>query len=124
VVTVANASGAVVTQSDPLTTTEWTPPRSLRRGASYTWQVTARVGEEEVASPVPPAPEARFLVLGVEPAKRLRSVARTHLALGREYARAGLLDAAERELRAAAEADPTSQPVQAELKKLLAWRKR
>jgi ferritin len=53
-----------VMTSGAVTKTEWTAPKPLARGALYSWQVTAVVEGKEIQSPVPPAPEARFRVLG------------------------------------------------------------
>ena len=93
-------------------TTQWTMPKSLTRGARYSWQLTVRRGETETIVPAPPAPEARFQVLGVEDLKELSAVRETHgdahLLLAVLYARLGLLDAAEAELQALAAAEPNS----------------
>jgi DNA-directed RNA polymerase specialized sigma24 family protein len=37
--------------------TAWTVTRALERGRTYSWHVTALVGDKEVVSPVSPAPE-------------------------------------------------------------------
>jgi anti-sigma factor RsiW len=102
-----------VLASGALTKTEWTAPRPLARGALYSWQVTALVEGKEIQSPVPPAPEARFRVLGREQQESLTRAeklhAGSHLTLGVLYSRAGLLDDAEREFRALLAANPDSQ---------------
>jgi hypothetical protein len=92
-----------VADSGMLTTTRWTVPRPLPRGATYVWQVTAFSDRGETTSPAPPAPEARFAVLDEANAKeiaRLEAVQpRSHLALGVAYAEAGVTAEAERELQ-------------------------
>ena len=78
----------------------------------YSWQVSASKDGQEVSSPAPPAPEAKFKVLEQTQADELarvrQQVADSHLTLGLVYARAGLLDDAERELQALAEANRDS----------------
>jgi hypothetical protein len=109
-----------VMTSGAVSRTEWTAPRPLARGAVYSWQVTALVEGKEIQSPVPPAPEARFRVLGRTQEDGLtraeKLYAGSHLTLGVLYSRAGLLDEAEREFRALLAANPDSQAA----KKLLA----
>jgi putative zinc finger protein len=93
-----------VTASGLLDATRWTPSAPLPRGGTYLWQVTAVTPSGSVTAPQPPSPEARFLVLDAPHADELarleKSEARPSLALGVAYAEAGVLDAAERELRA------------------------
>jgi hypothetical protein len=105
-----------VAASPPLTGTEWRVPRSLPRGRDYSWQVTAMVEAGEVNAPAPPAPEARFRVLErslSEEMRRARAASQgSGLLLGLAYARVGLLEDAERELRALAEANPGSSLAQ------------
>jgi lipopolysaccharide biosynthesis regulator YciM len=64
-------------------------------------------------APRPPAPQAKFHVLDAAMANELaqarRVYARWRLVLGLLYARAGLLDEAEREFRALREANPNSE---------------
>jgi hypothetical protein len=95
-----------------VTTTAWTAMLPLERGRTYSWQVTARKGDREIISPVRPAPEARFMVLDQAKANELAKArsdsAGSHLTLGVLYARAGLLDDAERELQALLRANPKS----------------
>ena len=102
-----------VAESPTLTTTEWQPALSLRRGLAYSWQITAKGDGHERTAPAPPAPEARFKVLEQEQVGALdrarRRVPRSHLLLGTQYAAAGLLDDAERELRALVSVDPGSR---------------
>jgi len=101
-----------VATSGRLSDTEWTAQQPLKRDELYSWQVTAIKDGQEIISPVPPAPEARFKVLESSKAESL-SRARTsyphsHLILGALYRQAGLLDAAEREFKELLAANPTS----------------
>jgi hypothetical protein len=74
--------------------------------------VSARRGGEEITSPAPPAPEARFKVLGRAGLEELSAAERagssSHLLRGVLYARAGLLDEAEREFSALLRDNPHS----------------
>ena len=102
----------LITSSPSLTTTAWTMPQSLKRGALYAWQVKANKDGQEITSPRPPAPQAKFRVLTQAKANELaqvrRSVGTSHLTLGLLYAEAGLLDEAEAEFRALQQANPNS----------------
>jgi hypothetical protein len=101
-----------VTESAPLSANVWTPARPLRRGEIYYWQVTAVLDGKEVVSPGAASPEAKFAVVSEgqsEELKRARAAfPGSHLTLGVLYARAGLLDEAEREFRSLVESDPKS----------------
>jgi hypothetical protein len=111
-----------VASSGPLTGTEWRPPAPLKRGAVYSWQVTALMDGQAVTSPELPAPQAKFMILdraSSEELRRFRAAApRHHLGLGVLYARAGLLDEAEREFRALVEANPRSDAARKLLQKV------
>jgi hypothetical protein len=95
--------------------TLWTVDTSLQRGVSYTWQVTARIGADEIVAPVPLHGEARFRVTTAEQSARLSDLRRrasdSHVALAIVLAEAGVLDEAERELRLARIANPYSSAV-------------
>jgi hypothetical protein len=101
-----------VATSQPITTTSWTVPKALKRGAIYFWQVSAMKDGKEIKSPVPPAPEAKFRVIEQTKADELsqlkKSSANSHLAAGLIYARDGLLDDAEREFELLVQANPKS----------------
>ena len=102
----------VVTKSSPLTTTSWTPTAELDRGRVYLWQVTSLKEGKEYLSPAAPEPEARFKVLDKAIMDELISIEKTsnsHLVRGTMYARAGLLNEAEKELRALVAANPNSK---------------
>jgi hypothetical protein len=117
----------LVAKSDRLSATEWTCPLALRRGATYTWQVTAFRDGKTIVSPSPPAPEARFRVLGQAAAGELKRARRlypaSHLTLGVLYARAGMVEEAEREFRALAEANPDSAVAEGLLRSVRGWRR-
>jgi hypothetical protein len=105
-----------VAASDPVSSLEWTPPHALKRGEVYTWQVTATKAGEEITSPTPPAPEAKFKVLEQSRVEEITQIKRSnpesHLALGAVYKGAGLLDDAEREFKALLTANPHSAVAQ------------
>jgi anti-sigma factor RsiW len=96
---------------------EWRVPRALRRGGVYSWQLNVRQDGAEFTVPAPPAPEARFQILSTAEEADLIRVRGTsgdsHLVLGLQYARAGLLDEAGRELRTLREQNPGSETVAA-----------
>lgn len=97
--------------SPPLTAPEWTPTTPLARGRIYVWQVAAQVRGTRIVAPRPPAPDARFEVLGdagVAAVARAREPGRSRLALAAVLARYGLLDGAARELKALEAANPDS----------------
>lgn len=112
VIEVYDESFSKVAASGDVFGTEWTPTSDLKRGAVYSWEVTAYSADGSSRSPAPPAPQARFRVLDESRARELRraerAAPRSHLALGVLYARAGLLDEAEREFRLLTAANPRS----------------
>ncbi len=111
-VSVFDADFNEVASSPLLTATSWTINKSLARGRIYSWQVTASKDGAEIKSPAPPAPIAQFKVLEKSRADEIaaakRNHANAHLPLGLLYARAGLLDDAERELQALLRNNPNS----------------
>lgn len=112
VVTVVGDQLNEVAESGPLTKTEWRLRTPLARGSVYSWQVTALKEGQAITSPVMPAPQAKFMILDrarSEELRRVRNAApRYHLGLGVLYARAGLLDEAEREFLALMKSNPRS----------------
>ncbi len=96
--------------------TTWTCPVALPRGRVFVWQVAALTPSGRVIAPRPPLPDARFTVLGAGEAAALEASLRaapgSHLAAGVLLAEAGVLDEAERELRALAAANPGRSEVQ------------
>jgi hypothetical protein len=118
---------AQVVVSPSVKSTEWRSPKSLGGGRVYSWQVKAFKDGEEVLSPKPPAPEAKFKVLDRKQAAELAQAQRdhsgSHLLLGILFARAGALDDAERELKALARTNPQSSIPQRLLRDLESLRR-
>jgi hypothetical protein len=110
----------VIVSSPQLQEPKWTPGHPLERGRVYNWQITARTDEGDVKAPGMNEPEARFKVLEQGTAHELMRAKNAYvgrrLALGLLYARAGLLDEAERELKALAAANPQSPIVKSLLR--------
>jgi hypothetical protein len=105
--------------------TEWTPSASLPRGKVYTWAVIAKVNGNDVIAPAASQPEMRFKVLSGETLRDLTALqkrTRSHLALGVFYARAGMLEDAEREFHALARQNPRSQVAMKLLRSIQSWR--
>ena len=98
--------------SPQLTNRSWTIPQPLLRGKIYSWQVKAMKDGQEVTSPRPPAPQAKFRVLDQSKANELarakRAYSSSHLTLGLLYADAGLLKEAEQEFRLLLRSNPNS----------------
>jgi len=113
VVAVYDSEFNEVARSESLTTTDWTVPAPLKRGVTYSWQVTATTAEGAVQAPAPPAPLVRFRVVdartAADVARARDAYSTSHLALGVVYARAGIVDAAEREFLALKSANPESR---------------
>jgi anti-sigma factor RsiW len=111
-VTISDSELNAVVTSPPLKDTRWTLPRPLARGGTYIWQVTAMRAGEALTVPAPPAPEARFKVLSQSGLEELSAAetsdSSSHLLRGVLYARAGLLDEAEREFQALQQKNPRS----------------
>ncbi len=107
------ASYQEVASSPQLKGSHWTVDRPLKRGHVYTWQIIVRTADEELKAPGPEAPAAKFKVLdratAIKLARAKKGYAGRRLALGLLYAEAGLLDEAERELKALVAANPRSQ---------------
>lgn len=127
-VNVYDTSFNKVATSGALPGMEWTPPAgALADGRVYIWQVTALRGGEEIVAPAPDTPEARFKVLEDGKARELdaaqRAAGDSRLALGVIYARAGLLEEAEREFRILLEENPASATAQKLLRDLRARRR-
>jgi len=101
----------LVASSQQVTDRTWTT--QLARGKVYSWQVKAIKDGQEVTSPRPPAPQAKFRVLDQTKANEItkakRAYASSHLTLGLLYADAGLLKEAEQEFRLLSRANPESE---------------
>lgn len=127
VVKIYDADFNEVAASQPLTETTWAASAALARGREYSWQVTAQVAGREIASPSPPAPEARFKVLeqakADELARARQTYASSHLTLGILYAQTGLLDDAEREFQALLVANPKASVAQRLLRQVQSLRR-
>lgn len=127
VVTVTDDKLNEVGTSESLTSTRWRVPVALKWGGVYSWQVTAFKDGQEVVSPVMPAPQAKFMIVDQARAEELRQVERAlpnyHLGLGVLYARAGLLEDAEREFQAELKASPGSAVAQKLLESVRSMRR-
>ena len=103
----------LVASSPQLTSRSWTATQSLPRGKVYSWQVKAIKDGQEITSPRPPAPQAKFRILDQSKANELarakRAYSSSHLTLGLLYAEAGLLREAEQEFRLLLRANPNSE---------------
>lgn len=97
--------------SAQLTNLSWTT--ALSRGKVYSWQIKAIKDGQEITSPRPPAPQAKFRILDQAKANELAKAKRahpsSHLTLALLYADAGLLKEAEQELRLLRRANPDSE---------------
>jgi anti-sigma factor RsiW len=124
-VEVYDAKFNLVASSVRITNTSWST--SLARGQVYSWQVKAIRDNQEITSPRPPAPQARFRVLDQnranELAKAKRAYGSSHLTLAVLYADAGLLKEAEQELRLLRRANPDSDLASKLLRQVQALRK-
>ncbi|HWC76380.1 MAG TPA: hypothetical protein VG778_02905 [Blastocatellia bacterium] len=126
VVEVYDASFNLVASSPQVTNRLWTAPK-LPRGRVYSWQVQATRDGQEITSPRPPAPQARFRILdgakANELAKARQAYGSSHLTLGLLYAEAGLIPEAEKELRALLRANPYSEIARKLLRQVQAQRR-
>lgn len=118
----------LVASSPQLNARSWAAPQTLPRGKVYSWQVKALKDGEEIKSPRPPAPQAKFRVLdrakADEIARARRAYPSSHLTLGLLYADAGLLNEAEQELRLLQRANPDSELARSLLRQVQALRRR
>ena len=117
-----------VAKSSPQSATKWTTPVSLQPGKIYSWEVMALRDNQEIRSPVAPAPRAQFKIVEAGHLNEIASVRnerpRSHLALGVLYARAGLLAEAEREFHALLNDNPESKVAKRLLRTVQGWRSR
>jgi len=111
-----------VITSPELTTLSWSSTQSLSRGQVYSWQVKAVKEGQEVTVPRPPAPQAKFRVVDQgsfsEISRAKRAYGSSHLTLALLYAKAGLVNEAEQELRLLQRANPQSEIVRKLLRQL------
>ena len=129
------ATGYVVEVYDPQFNLVVTSPQqngnswttTLSRGTVYSWQVKAIKDGQEITSPRPPAPQAKFRVLDQSKANEIANAKRiygtSHLTLGLLYADAGLLREAEQEFRLLRRANPNSEVVRNLLRQIQALRR-
>jgi hypothetical protein len=122
VVTLQNEESGQTTSSPPIADTRWTSENALAQGATYSWQVVARIGMTETMAPAPPSPPTRFRIATAAEAARFAALPPSHLVRGVACASAGMLDEAERELGALAAANPGSPLVERLLGQLRAAR--
>ncbi|MBL8176217.1 MAG: fibronectin type III domain-containing protein [Bryobacterales bacterium] len=120
---VFDLNGAVVTTSPDVAATEWSLETGLQAGRDYQWQVTAiQPTGERTTLPPPSQTPPRFRLADSMAAARLRALADSrkeeHFRLGVEFAQAGLLDDARRELTRAAELEPMRQQIRTMLNEL------
>jgi hypothetical protein len=112
VVEVYDDKFARVAVSSQLIDNWWKVPEPLPRGKIYLWQVKAIKDGKDFISPRLNEAEAKFRILDQARADELmearRIYARSHLMLGVLYARDGLLDEAELEMRTLRRANPKS----------------
>ncbi|MEN3328203.1 MAG: hypothetical protein V7638_3010 [Acidobacteriota bacterium] len=108
--------------SPEVATLSWNAVQSLPRGQVYSWQVKAVKDGQEVTVPRPPAPQAKFRVIDQESFNEIsrakRAYGSSHLTLALLYAKAGLLNEAEQELRMLQKANPQSEIVRKLLRQL------
>jgi anti-sigma factor RsiW len=111
-----------VMASPEVATVSWSATQSLPRGQVYSWQVKAVKDGQEVTVPRPPAPQAKFRVIDqgsfTEISRAKRAYGSSHLTLALLYAKAGLLNEAEQELRLLQRANPQSEIVRKLLRQL------
>jgi hypothetical protein len=95
----------------PPSQTQWRAPAPFGRGQVFSWVVTALVDGKKVVSPAASEPEMKFAVLTTAQAQELSRLRKSnsHLALGVFYARAGLMDEAEREFQSLVKLNPLSE---------------
>lgn len=120
VVTVYDERFAKIAESPALNQNSWRPPVRLKRGAVYSWQVSANKAGQEIKSPVRPAPDAKFKIIDAAAASDIEAARRTgsHLLLGTVYANAGMAAEAEREFQMLLTQNPRSELAKKLLRKV------
>ena len=97
-------------ESELLSETQWTPKEPLERGHTYAWMVEAVKEGRRLRSPALDKPYAGFKVLDRQTFENIQraqdSWANSHLIMGILYAKAGLKDAARKELKELQAANP------------------
>jgi hypothetical protein len=114
----------LIKTSGPLTGTQWSLPIRLGRGVIHTWIVTALKNGREILAPTLPS-RAEFKVIEYsEWVKLIRTVKQAHSGVqrGALYAKAGLLDEAEREFRHYLTLYPADETAKKLLQTVRLWR--
>lgn len=128
VVEVYDSKFKLVVASPQVTRNSWVATQPLPWGNVYSWQVKAIKDGQEITSPGPPAPQAKFRILDRakvnELANARRSYGSSHLVLGMLYAEAGLLKESEQELRMLLKANANSEVARSLLRQVQALRRR
>jgi FtsZ-binding cell division protein ZapB len=97
-------------ESESLSDTQWTPKEPLARGHTYAWMVEAARDGRRLRSPALNQPYAGFKVLEKHVFDNIQraqaSWGNSHLVMGILYAKAGLKDAARKELKELQAANP------------------
>ncbi|MET0626160.1 MAG: hypothetical protein ABW250_24715, partial [Pyrinomonadaceae bacterium] len=78
VVEIYDAGFNLVASSPRLDARSWAAPQTLARGKVYSWQVTAFKDGQEIKSPRPPAPQAKFRILDRAKADELARARRAY----------------------------------------------
>lgn len=116
-----------IAESPLVSSSEWRPLRPLPRGRLYSWQIKLPEEYSVKSGGDAPTPEWRFRVLSEESLRKVEAAERvkpsSHLAMGVVYARAGLLEEAEREFQILVESEPQNQTAQKLLQSVQGLRK-
>jgi hypothetical protein len=102
----------VIAESPPLESPSWSAFAPLKRGETYSWDVTAQVRGEPFVSPAEGQARPRFRILDARSLNEIEDIRRkasgSHLAMAIEYADQGLLDESEAELEELRRENPNS----------------
>jgi len=124
VVSVYDANLNLIATSAPLTETEWLASAHLKRGKVYTWVVTALKDRKQILAPTLPA-RAEFKIIErselLQLNRRIRPM-HSGAARGALYAKAGLLDEAEREFQRHLTIHPADEQARKLLQRVKSWR--
>jgi anti-sigma factor RsiW len=124
VVSVYDANLRLIETSTPLTETKWLVRSHLKRGRVYTWIVTALKNGKEVLAPTLPARAEFKIIERSEWIKLNRRIGQIYSGAGRAalYAKAGLLDDAEREFQHHLTLYPADKQAMKLLQTVKSWR--
>jgi len=115
----------LLTRSEPMKESEWVIPIRLRPEVTYTWIVVALKGGQEQLAPAPPS-RAEFRIIGKRAHSKLNyelAQANSPGAQGVLFAKAGMLDEAERELSIQVRLTPHDQRSRNLLARVRSWRR-